>query len=91
MKEKTLRLPYKIKKESGYWKDESGIPGDYYICIHLDTYSYSLEKKIYKKLVKNGVETISENYNIDKKWIVHVTLDEYLDALEKKEDLEKEN
>lgn len=80
-----IRLCYRIEKEAGWGEDERGNPTQVYSCMKINCTTYNVPKNQYKELVKAGRRITAEQFNIDEKLIIPITLNEYLDNVEEGE------
>lgn len=77
-----IRLCYRIEKEAGWGEDEDGNPTEVYSCVKFDTNTYNVPKKKYKDIVEAFRKITASQTNIDEKYIIPITLNEYLDKTE---------
>ena len=81
-----IRLCYRIDKEAGWGEDENGNPTEVYSCIKMNCKSYNIPKEEYKELVELGKILTISSFNIDEKFVIPITLNEYLDNTEEEEE-----
>lgn len=77
-----IRLCYRVEKEAGWGEDEFGNPTEVYSCVKVNCKTYNFPKNQYKELVEVGKKMTARSFNIDEKFIIPITLNEYLDNTE---------
>lgn len=81
-----IRLCYRMEKELELAIDENGEPVEAFMCCKIEVKKDPMPSKEYKDLVEGVRKILASQHETDKKYIVPITLNEYLNETEIDED-----